>query len=78
MTGNAQTASGVKGTGFNNLNATSGATVHFAAKWSPAQVPYTVEHYLQNLSGQYLILTGTDHLTGTADTYVTPKTGTYV
>jgi len=70
-------ASGVKGTGFNNLNATSGATVHFAAKWTANKVPYKVEHYLQDLSGSYSILSWTDNLTGTADTEVKPATGTY-
>ena len=69
-------ASGVKGTGFNNLRATSG-TVHFAARWTANKVPYKVEHYLQDLNGAYSILSWTDNLTGTADTRVTPATGTY-
>ena len=76
VTGSATTASGVKGTEFNNLRATSG-TVHFAAKWTANKVPYKVEHYLQDLSGAYSILSWTDNLTGTADTEVKPATGTY-
>ena len=72
------TASGVTWTAFNNLNATSGATVYFAARWTPDKVWYTVKHYLQDLSGAYSILSGTDNLTGTADTSVTPATGTYI
>jgi hypothetical protein len=50
VTGSATTASGVKGTEFNNLRATSG-TVHFAAKWTANKVPYKVEHYIENLTG---------------------------
>ena len=51
MTGSATTASGVKGTEFRNLHATSGETVHFAAKWTANKVPYKVEHYIENLTG---------------------------
>ena len=77
VTGNATTASGVKGTEFNNLRATSG-TVHFAAKWTANKVPYKVEHYIENLTGWYPDLPkDTDDLTGTADTEVKPATGTY-
>lgn len=70
-------ASGVKGTGFNNLRATSG-TVHFAAKWTANKVPYKVEHYIENLTGWYPDLPkDTDDLTGTADTEVKPAVKPY-
>lgn len=75
---NKTSETGVKWEIFKNLLATSG-TVNFKAIWSPKQVPYTVEHYLQNLSGtSYVIQSGdTQHLTWTADTEVRPATGNY-
>jgi hypothetical protein len=48
---NATSATGVKGTEFKNLRATSG-DVNFKAIWSKnLNTPYTVKHYLENLTG---------------------------
>ena len=70
-------ATEVMGTVFKNLRATDG-TVNFLAIWNAKQVPYTVNHYLEDLTGNYVILTGTDHLTWTADQPVTPDNNHYV
>ena len=52
-----------------------GVTVY--AKWTPrTDTKYTVEHYLQNLSGTYA-LTDTDHMTGTTDAQTAAAVRTY-
>lgn len=78
---NASSATGVMGTEFKNLNATDGATVKFAAKWTRnPNTKYKVEHYLETLTtGQYpSTAEDTDNLTGPTDTTVTPETKTYI
>ena len=73
----ATSESGVTGTAFENLRSTSG-TVNFKAIWSPKQVPYKVEHYLENLTGWYPTdPVKTDNLTGTADEPRTPDVHVY-
>ena len=74
---NATSATGVKWTEFKNLLSTGG-TVNFKAIWSPKQVPYKVEHYLENLTGWYPTdPVKTDNLTGTADEPRTPDVHVY-
>lgn len=75
---NATSATGVKGTEFKNLRATSG-DVNFKAIWSKnLNTPYTVEHYLENLTGWYPTdPVKTDDLSGTTDTTVTPPVHVY-
>jgi len=75
---NATSATGVKGTEFKNLRATSG-DVNFKAIWSKnLHTPYTVEHYLENLTGWYPTdPVKTDNLSGTTDTTVTPSVHVY-
>lgn len=75
---NATSATGVKGTEFKNLRATSG-DVNFKAIWSKnLNTPYTVKHYLENLTGWYPTNpVKTDNLSGTTDTTVTPSVHVY-
>lgn len=78
---NATSATGVMGTEFKNLNATDGATVKFAAKWTRnPNTKYKVEHYLETLTTWQYPSTAedTDNLTGPTDTTVTPETKTYI
>ena len=49
----------------------------FTAQWEArADTPYTVEHYLENLDGNYALDT-TEHLKGTTDTTVTAAAKSY-
>ena len=76
-TSHATSETEVTETSFENLRATSG-TVNFKAIWSPKQVPYKVEHYLENLTGWYPTdPVKTDNLTGTADKPETPDVHVY-
>ena len=75
----AASASGVMGTVFRNLRATSGA-VNFLATWSRnPNTPYTVYHFLETLTDNVYEDTAkdTDHLSGYTDTDVTPAVNTY-
>lgn len=71
-------ASGVMGTSFENLRATSG-TVNFLAIWTKnLHTTYKVEHYLEKIEGWYPTTPKqTDNLSGVTDTEVTPDTHTY-
>ena len=71
-------ASGVMGTSFENLRATSG-TVNFLAIWTKnLHTTYKVEHYLEKIEGWYPITPKqTDNLSGVTDTEVTPDIHTY-
>lgn len=74
---NATSVSGVKGTSFKNLRATSG-DVNFKAIWTPdPNTKYDVEHYLERLIGWYGDPIETDHLSWTTDDNVTPEVHTY-
>lgn len=74
---NATSATGVKGTSFKNLRATSG-DVNFKAIWTPnPDTDYKVEHYLQTLSGHYGSPKDIDSLSWTTDETVTPPAHTY-
>lgn len=65
-------------TSFENLRATSG-TVNFKAIWSKnLHTPYTVEHYLENLTGWYPEdPIKVDELSGVTDTEVKPAIHVY-
>jgi len=66
-------------TWFNNLTATSGATVHFAAKWNPGSVDYVVHHRKESFtSGDYHeVEADRQDLTWLADSEVTPPLKDY-
>ncbi len=73
---NVSTTGWVTGTEFKNLRATTG-TVHFAAKWSPEEVGYKIEYYLQDLSGNYTTPYATGDFRANADEVVTLARNTY-
>lgn len=77
-TSHATSETEVTETSFENLRATSG-TVNFKAIWSKnLHTPYTVEHYLENLTGWYPSdPVKTDNLSGVTDTTVTPSVHVY-
>ena len=68
----------ITATKYKNLRATSG-TVKFVAQWiADSNTQYTVEHYLENLTGWYPTdPVKTDNLSGTTDTEVKPSVHTY-
>ena len=72
-----ETANAGTGTQFKNLRATSW-TVHLAARWKADEVNYTINHFLQELDGNYPVNPSfTNTGTWTADTDMTWATNTY-
>jgi uncharacterized repeat protein (TIGR02543 family) len=51
----------------------------FTAKWTAkTDIPYVVNHYLQNIENDEYTLDKTDKLQGTADSLVNPSVNTYI
>lgn len=70
-------ATGVMGTGFENLHATNGATVKFAARWNAKKTNYTVYHLLQDINNDDVYATwDTQTLSGNTDSTVEPAVKT--